>query len=159
MRLVTGLLVVSALIVPVSSWGKTTAPSKVAVQQLLQQRDDARHSGDWAAYAQFFTPDATVMNSDGASYKGRAQIQKNTADSWSGGAYKGAQMQTTVDSVQSIAPNVAVADATFEITNIAGGGSRKGKITVVLVNGKGGWKIAASRSMVPTPAGATRTSP
>jgi uncharacterized protein (TIGR02246 family) len=129
------------------------------VQKLLQQRDDARHKGDWAGYAQFFTPDATVMNSDGASYKGRAQIQKNTADSWSGGAYKGAQMQTTVDSVELIAPNVAVADATFHITNIAGGGNRKGKITVVLVNGNDGWKIAATRSMVPTPAGATRTSP
>ena len=158
MRLVTGVLVVSALVVPVSLWGKTSAPSKAAVQKLLQQRDDVRHKGDWVGYAQFFTPDATVMNSDGATYKGRAQIQKNTADSWSGGAYKGAQMQTTVDSVESIAPNVAIADATFDITNIAGGGSRKGKITVVLVNGKDGWKIAATRSMVPTPAGAVRTS-
>jgi uncharacterized protein (TIGR02246 family) len=124
---------------------------------MLHQRDDARHSGDWAAYAQFFTPDASVINSDGASYKGRAQIQKGTADSWSGGAYKGAQIETTVDSVAAIAPNVAVADATYEITNIAGGGVRKGRITVVLVNGNDGWKIAASRSMVPAPAGAART--
>lgn len=158
MRLVTGLLVVAALVVPVSSWGKTAAPSKAAVQKMLQQRDDARHRGDWAGFAQFFTPDATVINSDGATYKGRAQIQKNTEQSWSGGAYKGAQMQTTVESVEAIAPNVAVADATYDITNIAGGGGRKGKITVVLVHGNDGWKIAASRSMVPAPAGAVRTS-
>jgi uncharacterized protein (TIGR02246 family) len=158
MRLVTGVLVISALVVPVSSWGQPgAAPSKADVQKLLQDRDDARHKGDWAAYAQLFTADATVVNSDGRSFKGRAQIQKTTADLWTG-VYKGARMKAIVESVEAIAPNVALADTTYEITNIAGGGSRKGRSTVVLVKSNDGWKVAASRSMVPTPAGAVRTS-
>ncbi len=159
MRLVTGVFIVSVLAVPVSSWGAgATAPSKADVQKVLDERDDARHKSDWAAYGKVFTPDATVVNSDGQSYKGRAQIQKGAADAWvGGGVYKGAQMKTTVDSVEAIAPNVAVADATFEITNIAGGGSRKGRITVVLVKSNDAWKVAASRSMVPITAGPART--
>lgn len=159
MRFISGVLVVAALVVPVSSQGQAvSAPSKADVQKLLQDRDDARHRGDWSAYAQFFTPDANVINSDAKSYKGRAQIQKSAEDMWGAGVYKGARMKTTVESVEAIAPNVALADSSFEITNIPGGGSRKGRTTVVLVKSNGGWKIAASRSMVPTPTGALRTS-
>jgi uncharacterized protein (TIGR02246 family) len=158
MRLMTGVLVVSALVVPASSWGQpAAAPSKAVVEKLLRDRDDARHRGDWTAYGEIFTADATVINSDGKSYKGRPQIEKGTEESWGGGVYKGARMKSTVDSVEAIAPNVAVADTTYEISNIAGGGIRKGRTTLVLVNSNDGWKVAASRSMVPTPAGAART--
>ena len=159
MRFMTAVFVVSALVVPVSSQGQAvSAPSKADVQKLLQDRDETRHRGDWTAYAQFFTPDATVINSDGKSYKGRAQIQKSAEDMWGAGVYKGARMKTNVESVEGIVANVAIADASFEITNIPGGGGRKGRTTVVLVKSNGAWKIAASRSMVPTPVGALRTS-
>lgn len=159
MRFITGVLVVTALALPVCAQGQAvSAPSKADVQKLMQDRDETRHKGDWAAYAQFFTSDATVINSDGKSYKGRAQIQKSAEEMWGGGVYKGARMKTTVETVEAIAANVAIADASFEITNIPGGGSRKGRTTVVLVKSNGGWKIAASRSMVPTPTGALRTS-
>lgn len=158
MRLVTGVLLVSALVVPVSAWGQAgAAPGRADVQKLLQGRDEARHKGDWTAFGQVYTADATVINSDGRSHKGRAQIQKSNEDLWGGGVYKGARMKTTVDAVEAVAPNVAIADSTYEITNIAGGGTRKGRTTVVLVKSNGGWKVAASRSMVPTPAGAVRT--
>jgi uncharacterized protein (TIGR02246 family) len=156
----TGALIISALVTPISSWGAgAAAPSKADVQKVLNERDDARHKGDWAAYGRVFTPDATVVNSDGQTYKGRAQIQKGGAEAWgAGGVYKGAEMKTTVDSVEAVAPNVTVADATYEITGIAGGGSRKGRITVVVVRSNDGLKVAASRSMVPIAAGSVRTS-
>lgn len=159
MRFMTGVLVVAALVVPVRSQGQAvSAPSKADVQKLLQERDETRHRGDWTGYSQFFTSDATVINSDGKSYKGRAQIQKSAEDMWGAGVYKGARMKTNLESVEAIAANVAIADSSFEITNIPGGGTRKGRTTVVLIKSNGGWKIAASRSMVPTPTGAIRTS-
>ena len=157
MRLVASVLIVSALVLPVSLRGQTaSAPSKAEAQKLLQDRDDARHRGDWTAYGQFFTADATVINSDGQSYAGRAQIQKSVEDMWGAGVYKGARMTTLVGSVAAIAPNVAVVDATYEITNISGGGSRKGLSTFVLVKSTDGWKVAAARSIVPTTAGSVR---
>lgn len=67
---------------------------------------------------------------------------------------KGGKFATKIDSVRLLAPTVAIADGTFEISNIAGG-SRKGNISYVLVKSGDGWRIAASRSMVPTAAGPT----
>ena len=159
MRSMTGVSLVLALVVPASLHAQASAPSKAEVQKLLEARDDARHKGDWGGYGQFFTADATSTNSDGKPYKGRAQIQKAAQDMWGGGVYKGARMKTIVDSVEVVAPNVAIADASYEISNIPGGGGRKGRTTIVLVKANDGWKIAATRSMVPTPAGAVRTSP
>jgi uncharacterized protein (TIGR02246 family) len=157
MRLVTGVLIVSALVLPASSWGQAvSAPTRAEAQKLLQDRDDARHKGDWTVYGQFFTADATVINSDGRSFKGRAQIQKSVEDMWGAGVYKGARMKTLVGSVDAIAANVAVVDATYEITNIPGGGTRNGLSTFVLVKSTDGWKVAAARSIVPTAAGSVR---
>src|SRR5260370_28038892 len=127
MRLATGLLVGSALVMPGSSPAATpAAPSKAEVQKLLHERDDARHKGDWAAYGKVFTTDATVINSDNKSYRGRAEIEKGAEESWGAGVYKGAKITATVESLEAIAPNVAAADATYEITNIGPGGTRKG---------------------------------
>jgi hypothetical protein len=56
--------------------------------------------------------------------------------------------------VRLISPTVAMADSVFEIANIAGG-SRKGHRAYVLAKFGDTWLIAANRSMVPAPAGAT----
>jgi hypothetical protein len=53
-----------------------------------------------------------------------------------------------------ITPTVAIADTVFEIANIDGG-SRKGHRAYVLLKSGQKWLIAANRSMVPAPAGAT----
>ena len=157
MRLATGVLILSALVLPVRSWSQGgPALSKAEAQKLLQDRDDARHKGAWTAYGQFFTTDATVINSDGQSFKGRAQVQKSVEDMWGAGVYKGARMTTDVSSVAAIAANVAVVDATYEITGIPGGGTRKGLSTFVLVKAADGWKVAAARSIVPTRAGSVQ---
>ncbi len=131
MRLVTGVLIISAFVLPTSSRGQAVSePDRADIQKLLQDRDDARHKGEWTAYGQFFTADATVINSDGQSFNGRAQIQKSVEVMWGEGVYKGALMKTTVASVRAIAANVAVADARYEITNIPGGGNRRGRSTL-----------------------------
>jgi hypothetical protein len=102
MRLLPGVFVVAALVVPVNSQGQAaSAPSKADVQKLLDVRDDARHKGDWSAYGQVFTADATSTNSDGKTYKGRAQIQKAGQDLWGAGVYKGARMKSVVESNES----------------------------------------------------------
>ena len=157
MQVVTGMLIAAALAVPMRAEAQSgSAPSKADVQKLLSDRDDARNRGDWPAFGRFFTADATTIASDGRSYKGRQQIENGNRDQWGAGVYKGARMTTTVESVEALAPGVALADATTEITNIAGGGSRKSRTAVVLVKSDDGWKVAATRSMVPTAAGALK---
>jgi len=155
MRPSTTILILAALMTPAVARGQMSAtPSKADAQKWSDAWTDARNKGDWAAYTQFFTTDATVVTSDGTMDGGRAAIQRRTQEFFGAGVYKGAQTKNTVLSVSGITPDVIVVDATFELTNIPGGGTRTGRTTTVMVRQGNEWKAAASRSMVPTKAGA-----
>ncbi len=129
------------------------AGDEAAIRQVVQQQDDTRNRGDWKAYGALFTKDADQLTSAGTWRRGSAEIEKNTAE-MTATTYKGGKYTTTVDRVRMIAPAVALVDGAFAITNISGGGSRKGLVTLMLVKDAGQWRVAATRSMVPTPAGA-----
>jgi uncharacterized protein (TIGR02246 family) len=131
------------------------AADEAAIRKLVQQHDTARNAGDWKSMGAGFTDDADQLTSAGDWRKGRAAIEKGVAQVMAG-PYKGAKYGTKIDTVRTVAPNVAVADGSFEIQNVAGGGTRRGHISYVLVKSGGQWRVAASRSMVPTPMGATR---
>ena len=154
MRTAITTLFMLALTVP--AIGKTraaTGPDEKAIRRVVQQQDDARNRGDWKALGQLFTEDADQQTSAGDWRRGRTEIEKGVAQTM-GTVYKGGKYATKVESVQMVAPGVALADGAFEISNI-GGGTRRGQTTYVLVKSGDQWRIAATRSMVPTPAGAT----
>jgi uncharacterized protein (TIGR02246 family) len=145
---------VLALTMPLAAGGQPAAAAdETAIRQVIQQHDERRTAADWKGAASLFLEDGATLTSSGEWRRGRAQMEKSAAQAGSG-AYKGARFATKVESVRLLAPTVALADATFEISNISGG-SRKGNTTYVLVKSGGGWRIAASRSMVPTPMGPT----
>jgi uncharacterized protein (TIGR02246 family) len=125
-----------------------------AIRRVVQQHDEARNRSDWKALGDLFTDDAEQLTSTGEWRRGRAEIEKGVAQATTT-AYKGSKYTTTVERLRMVAPNVALADGAFEIANIGGGGSRRGHMTYVLVKSGDRWRIAASRSMVPTPVGAT----
>lgn len=129
------------------------AGDDAAVRHVVQQHDQTRTGGDWKGSANLFAEDGATLTSSGEWRRGRAQIEKGGATAGAG-VYKGAKYATTIDSVRLLAPTVALADGTFEISGIKGG-SRKGHSTYVLVKSGEAWRIAASRSMVPTPVGPT----
>lgn len=129
------------------------AGDEAAIRQIVQQQDDTRNRGDWKAYGALFTKDADQLTSAGTWRRGSAEIEKSTAEITST-TYKGGKYTTSVERVRMVAPTVALVDGAFAITNISGGGSRKGLNTLMLVKDAGQWRIAATRSMVPTPAGA-----
>jgi uncharacterized protein (TIGR02246 family) len=126
---------------------------EAAIRKVVQQYDETRNRGDWKAYGGLFTADADQLVSSGTWRRGTADIMKSTADI-NATTYKGGKYTTTVDRVRTIAPTVALVDTTFEISNLAAGGTRKGLNSMVLVKDGGQWRIAATRAMVPTPAGA-----
>jgi uncharacterized protein (TIGR02246 family) len=141
--------------VPTLSAGQG-AQEEAAIRRVIQQRD-AAWGKDAKAYAALFTEDADQLTSAGQLRRGRASIEKDSAAGWAE-AYKGATETTSVETVRLITPDVAIADGTFQITNIPGGGTRKGRASYILLRTAGGWKIAAQRGMVPVPAGAAATS-
>ena len=143
------------LSVPAVAFGQgTAAADDAAIRRVIQQHDQTRSSGDWKGAANLFLEDGSTLTSAGEWRRGRTQIEKGGA-TLGAGVYKGAKYSTTVDSVRLLAPTVALADATFEISSIGGSGSRKGHSAYVLVKSGDAWRIAAARSMVPTAAGPT----
>jgi uncharacterized protein (TIGR02246 family) len=125
-----------------------------AVRAVIRQHDETRNRGDFKALAQLFTADAEQHTSAGEWRRGRAEIEKNVAQIMAT-TYKGGKYTTKVDTVRMLTPTVAIVDGAFEISNIGGGGRRMGHSTYVLVKDGQQWRIAAVRSMVPTPVGAT----
>ena len=157
MRTTVAVGVALMLSVPVVALGQGTAGSdEAAIRRVVQQHDQTRSSADWKGAANLFLEDGSTLTSAGEWRRGRAQIEKGGA-TMGAGVYKGAKYSTTVNSVRLLAPTVALADASFEISGIAGSGTRKGNSTYILVKSGDAWRIAASRSMVPTAAGPTPT--
>ena len=157
MRFLAGLVVVALAATAPSAHGQSgQTPSKADVQKLLDANIGHRNAGNWDKYAEGYTPDATVMTSAGRLERGRAEILKGLQEQFASGVYKGVQTKVVVESVQPIAPGVVVADTSWELSNIPGGGTRKGRSIDVLVKSGDSWKVAAERSMVPTPAGAIK---
>ena len=154
MRFTATIGLALVLLVPGVARGQAAAGGEeAAIRRVVQQHDQTRTSGDWKGSANLFAEDGATLTSSGEWRRGRAAIEKGGAAAGAG-VYKGAKYSTTIDSVRLLAPTVALADGTFEISGI-GGGSRKGHSTYVLVKSGDAWRIAASRSMVPTPVGST----
>jgi uncharacterized protein (TIGR02246 family) len=131
----------------------TGGGEEAAIRGVLQQHDDTRNKADWKALGALFTDDAEQFTSAGEWRRGRAEIEKGVAQGMTT-TYKGGKYTTKVGKVRMLAPTVALADASFEISNIAGG-ARRGHTTFALVKSGGQWRIAAARSMVPAAVGST----
>lgn len=157
MRLLTGLVIVALAATAASAQGQPgPTPSKADIQKVLEAGIAHRNAGNWERYVENYMPDATVMSSTGRMERGRAEMLKGLQEMFASGVYKGVQTTVTVESIQAIAPGAVVADTSWELSNIPGGGTRKGRSIAVLVKSGESWKIAAERSMVPTPAGAIK---
>jgi uncharacterized protein (TIGR02246 family) len=147
------LSVLVIVLAATASAGSAQATDEAAIRRVVERFDETRNTGDWKGFAALFAKEADQLISSGTWRKGPEGIAKGMQEIAST-AYKGATHKTTSDRVRMLAPGVAISDGTFTITNIAGGGGRKGLVTMVLVKDGGEWRIAAARSMVPTPAGA-----
>ena len=148
-------VVAAAAVMPVAAMGQSgQVPSKAEIQKMFGDNLAHRNAGHLDRYLELYTADATQLYSDGTLASGRAEMQKRLQQNFASGVYKGAQTKSTVESVQSIAPGVLLVDSTWELTNIPGGGSRKGHVATIMVKSGATWKIAAERNMVPRPAGA-----
>jgi uncharacterized protein (TIGR02246 family) len=132
---------------------KAASGDEAAIRSVIQQHDAARNKADWQGLSALFTDDAEQLTSAGEWRRGRADIEKGVAQGMAT-TYKGGTYTTKVEKVRLLSSTVALVDSSFEISNIAGG-TRRGHSTLALVKAGGLWRIAASRSMVPTAAGST----
>src|SRR5436190_7854636 len=95
----------------------TAGGDEAAIRAVIQKQDDTRNKADWKGLGALFTDDAEQLTSAGEWRRGRAAIEKGVADGMAS-TYKGGKYTTKIDKVRILAPTVALADGSFEISNI-----------------------------------------
>jgi|SRR5215468_1408458 len=105
--------------------------------------------------AAMYTIDGDILEPDGATAKGRAEVEKHYTEEHAV-AFKNTELKLTVDSVWFVTGDVALVDGTYLVVGAVDPNGqplppRKGLLTSVLIKEDGVWHIAASRSMIPIP--------
>jgi uncharacterized protein (TIGR02246 family) len=129
-----------------SSGQSGSAGGDAAVRDLVKKYEAARNATDTKAVAALFTADSDQLVSSGEWRKGRDAVVRGAMAS---SAATGGKRTLTVDSIRYPAPDVAIADARYDLAGLADGQERHMWSTFVLVRGPDGWRIAAIRNMLP----------
>lgn len=117
-----------------------------AIRDVVKRYEEARNAIDAQAVAALFTPDCDQLVSSGEWRKGRDAVVRGTMAS--SGATGGTRT-LTVESIRYLSPEVAIADARYDLTGLAGGQQRHMWSTFLLARTPQGWRIAAIRNMLP----------
>jgi uncharacterized protein (TIGR02246 family) len=130
----------------------------------VKQYNNAREANDPKAIEALFVADADQLVSSGEWRRGRDVLVKGAMAS---SARTGGTRTLTVETIRMVSPDVAIADARYEISGLADGSTRKMWSTFVVVReGLAGgaesppaqrrWRISAIRNMLPAAAAPQR---
>lgn len=124
-----------------------------AVRAMTDQFVESWNKHDTAALAALWTEDGDHTEPDGRTVYGPKEI-KRLFDIEHGSVFKDSELNLVVERVRAVGDNTAIADGTYELFNArdpAGNdiGTRTGYFFYVVVKDGGGWKVSASRLMLP----------
>ena len=119
-------------------------------------------AADWAAafakadvktLASLYTDNAVRVTPEGGKVIGRAAIEKEFAANFAG-PWKGAKITINVGAVQSVAPDIAVGEGTYEVTGVTGPDGKpvpliKGNYVNTMVKKDGAWVLASNAAVLP----------
>lgn len=144
MRTIQFLLVLLALgLVPIA---RAETADATAVRNLVAAYAAAREGADAASIEKLFTADADQLVSSGEWRRGRENLVKGMLASSRGNP---GERTITVETVRFVDPNLALADARYEIAASDGRAARRMWSTFLAVRTDDGWRIAAIRNMLP----------
>ena len=140
MRAFLALTVLGSLFAP----GLAAQTDSEAITALVASYNAAREERDPAAIEALFTSDADQLVSSGEWRRGRDTLVQGML----GSSRRNPGKRTiTVETIRVIAPEVAVADARYEIDR--GDSVRKMWSTFLVTKEGGRWRIAGIRNMLP----------
>ena len=124
-----------------------------AIRQLYAGYDAAWNKGDLRGLAMVWAADADHVEPDGRVIKGRTAIEKDLRQRFATDL-KGTRSQQTITAIRLITPDVAVVDASYEVSGArdAQGQSLpalQGHYVDIWVKHDGKWHIVADRPIVP----------
>jgi uncharacterized protein (TIGR02246 family) len=136
-------LALLTLAAPVAA--QAPAADETAVRAVVDAYSAAREKGDAAALTALFTADADQLVSSGEWRKGREAVVKGSLAS---SQQTQGKRTFTVETVRTIAADVALVDSRYDIAQ-ADGTTRRMWASWLLVKDGAAWKIAAIRNMLP----------
>jgi uncharacterized protein (TIGR02246 family) len=139
-----GFLAIGAsMLAPASA---ADATDEGAIRELVAKYAAARESSDADAIEALFTNDADQLVSSGTWRKGRDELVRGMLESSQSNP---GDRTLAVESVRFVTPDVAIADARYEIAGTADREARKMWSTFVAHRTPDSWRIAAIRNMLP----------
>ncbi len=148
MRLAPVLCICGALAFasPAAAQSPAAARDTEAVKALVAKYNAARDNLDQASLRELFTRDADQLVSSGEWRRGRQQLIEGMGRS---SRANPGDRTLIVETVRFPVPDVAVADARYEIEGTGGAPARRMWSTFVAVRTAEGWRIDAIRNMLP----------
>ena len=143
MQRVASIVVAAVLGCSVAMYGQsaTSGPGHV-----VKQYEAAYNKGNPQELSALFTQSALRLGSDGRSFAGRAEIEKDAVAALAG-PRKGSRAAIHVGRTEMLTPDVALVEGAFEVT----GGSTpvKGRYLMTALRENGQWRIASLATATP----------
>ncbi len=131
-----------------------------------QTKDPAvdKLAADWAAafaradvkgLASLYTENAIRITPEGGRVVGRDAIGKEFAANFAG-PWKGAKIKIQIGAVETVGPDIAVGEGTYEVTGVTGPDGKpvppiKGSYVNTMVKKNGAWVLASNAAVLPAP--------
>ena len=131
---------------PAASGQRPSPADETAIRDLVRRYAGAREARDAGAIEALFTPDADQLVSSGQWRRGRDVLVTGALAS---SARTGGTRTLEVEHLRMVGPDVAIADARYEISGLDGGATRRMWSTFVMAREQDGWRITAIRNMLP----------
>lgn len=148
MRYITSLILF-ALTIGSLFGAPTSNTDDTAIRQLIQRYVEARNHMDQAALRELFTEDADQLVSTGQWRRGRDNLLQGAMAS---SKKENGKSSVTIEAVRMLGKDGAIADGRYETSAADASSPRKMWSTFVVQRTGVGWRIAAIRNMLPTPA-------
>lgn len=123
------------------------AADEAAIRSVIAATTDRFNQHDAAGFASYYTPDADLMTVRGEVMKGTAEIRSGLQRIFDARAASAALREVNV-TVRFVAPDVAIAHVTNELTGLVDGNGaplapHRERSIRVFVRTRDGWKVTA----------------
>lgn len=135
-----------------SAWAQS---KDAAVDKLAADWAAAFSRADVKALANLYTENAIRITPEGGKVVGREAIGKEFAANFAG-PWKGATIKIQIGAVETVAPDIAVGEGTYEVSGVKGPDGKpvpplKGSYINTMVKRNGAWVLASNAAVLPAP--------
>lgn len=155
MRMTRLVVAVSALVLAIGLAPASAQSKDPAVDKLVADWTAAFAHADAKTLASLYTENAIRITPEGGRVVGREAIGKEFAANFAG-AWKGATIKINIGAVNTVAPDIAVGEGTYEVMGVKGPDGTpvpiKGSYVNTMVKKNGAWVLASNAAVLPAPA-------